>query len=224
MFKETTGQISGKENIRKDANIDWESLNFKKIKERLLKYFSEDDKKKLKLVKDEGRGENGFHREYGDEDGRVVLVEEKYSHSDEHESSRGFLHKEYALAKNGNIETIKYSLDGVSENDGVINGNDRVGELKFKYAGGKVVKARAKEISAGEDDGKDPHSFKHGKVIDFVVEYDEKGKVANIYAEEKLFNSSKTKKELIYEKERDKEIAFNKMSASEIIEKHLIHF
>lgn len=219
MFKES-GPKKNTENFEKGRNIDWESLNFKEIYERLFKYPKKSDTDKLKLAK-EKKGEGYSFSVYCDPNGRLVRVEREESFSGDYESSERRSQKEYEFMDNGSISSIRYFRHADADYDGMGHNNDYVGEIKFEYSGGRIKKALVKEVCSGFDEGTDEKNFNYGKDYTYYFEYDASGVISQVIKEEKKFGENKVEKTILYDKDKDKNKVFVRMDAAEIVEYNL---
>lgn len=220
MFKEKNW-----DNKEADA-VDWESLDKWKIIEKIFKYFNDAERNKLNLTEDKKIGDSGYFRRYVDEKGRVIREERHYENSsdEDYESSSTFFEKEYSYTKDGAIESLVYRTSGNFDYDSILSSYECVGKAMLEYEGGKIKKVKTKEVRSDYSEWSDEKDYEGGRDIEFFIEYDENGDVLSISKEKKEFNSSQTEKDVIYEKNRDKEKIFNKMSALEIIEHNLTKF
>ncbi len=218
MFKES-GIKNSAEKFEKGRNIDWNSLDLRKIQEQLFKYSNKKEKEKLNLIKNE-EWENGHHRVYCNEKGKVIRVEKGRTYQGDWESSASRKQKEYEYAENGNIESIRYFLHEDGDYDGADQNDDYAGEIKFEYSQGRIVKADVKEVCSGYDDRADEKNYKFGKDIVYNIEYDKDGKVKSVQKEERIFGKNGSEKTILFDRERDKNknLVFEKMNAAEIVE------
>jgi hypothetical protein len=229
-FGENISSIVKKE--KKQESVDaknggWESVDMWKIRQELFKYLTEEDKNKLILAEEKGHGEYPNHyrfRKYVDDKGRVIRVEEDNSNSspEDYERSEDNLEKEYAYDSDGNIESVRYFKGSDFDRDQALVSDDRAGQVMFEYENGKIIRAYGVEAKKVHDETTGGDDCRGLKKLDFLFNYDASGNIVSIQKEARDSASGVLEKEVVYEKERDKETVYAKMTAAEMIEWYMV--
>ena len=155
----------------------WKMEDFEKIFEY---YHQPEKRKKLKIVKDE-KFEEGFEKEYVDDQGRIIVKESSHSSSDEEEYSFSseYSHAEYSYSGDNLLEVLfKESSDG--EYDQVPGGYSSIGKLRIEYENGVAKKIFVEKLTHNYYEGNgDDYKRKVKQEIDII--YNKENKIEKIH-------------------------------------------